>query len=328
MDEQQQRSFFHVIFNLQQVVSITIGREGTGELADSPAITINTSALLTTLYLYGWRGVMTLTVNNFALTCQSDVQALSNIILAKCNAKCKILPSLHLKSIKCPVKDFNKEDSDESDRFLDPLFYAASGMGHFWVSTKTHSAHSTLVSPTALRALFIEGKPFRTLILNDLGLTDSHVRAIVDGLSTPSTHLRRLNLESNPGITAQGYGALLSLINRANVVGYANYSEWIGFCLDDKAWEGELNLVSEMNSKYGRLEHLTNGTFTSEERKFQWLERVAGLPRNKNGPGPPKKSMDAKHLTFIWYTLRQNPEMMQVSQAPTRTISTEKRKPT
>jgi hypothetical protein len=29
-----------------------------------------------------------------------------------------------------------------------------------------------------------------------------------------------LNLESNPGITAQGYGALFDLFNRTNAVGY------------------------------------------------------------------------------------------------------------
>jgi hypothetical protein len=78
-----------------------------------------------------------------------------------------------------------------------------------------------------------------------------------------------------------------------------------------------------MNSEYRRLEHLTNGTFTSEERKWQWLERVAHLSiaherflrRSKDA----NKEWDAKHLNFIWYTLCQNPEMMQVFQAPTRT---------
>jgi hypothetical protein len=70
---------------------------------------------------------------------------------------------------------------------------------------------------------------------------------------------------------------LLNLMNRANVVGFgASGGRWIGFCVDDRAWEAKLNLVSEMNTCYGRLEYLTNGTFTSEEHKLQWLRNGGG----------------------------------------------------
>jgi hypothetical protein len=86
------------------------------------------------------------------------------------------------------------------------------------------------------------------------------------------------------------------------------YDESRGFCVDDKAWEGTLNLVSEMNLEYGRLEYLTNGTFTSEERKWQWLKKVVNLPISGYEE---EEEWDAKHLNFIWYTLCQNPEMMQ-----------------
>jgi hypothetical protein len=131
----------------------------------------------------------------------------------------------------------------------------------------------------------------------------------------------------------------LNIINRANVVGkdIDGYSPWHGFVVDDKAWEGKLNVVSEMNSKYRRLEYLTNGTFTSAERRRQWLERVASLAipdeyeeDDDDGDDEDRElyrrfmeiknnERDAKHLNFIWYTLCENPEMMQVSQAPTRT---------
>jgi hypothetical protein len=244
------------------------------------------------------------------LTRQSDVQALSNIIVSKRET---LLDDLALESIECPVDDCNKEHSDEPDGFLDPLFYAATGLDWFSVLTKARSIHSTLVSPTALRALIVEGKQFYSLMLSDLGLTDSHVLAIVDGLSTPGTHLNKLNLESNPGITAQGYMALFNLINRTNVVGHVSvrYGEWRGFRVHDKAWKGALNLVSEMNSEYRRLEYLTNGTFTSEESRSQWLERVVDLPSSNRVDEDERKKSDAKHLNFIWYTLRQNPEMMQ-----------------
>jgi hypothetical protein len=99
-----------------------------------------------------------------------------------------------------------------------------------------------------------------------LGLTDSHVLAIVDGLSTPGIYLDYLNLESNPDITDQGYGALLNLINQANVIGAVYLCKWDKrdeSFVDEKAWEAKIDLVSEMNSKYGRLEYMANGTFTS-----------------------------------------------------------------
>jgi hypothetical protein len=301
MNEHQQLSFFHSIFCLRPF-RVMIG-EATHNTTESPAITINTSALLETLSQLHM-SVRHLTVSNFALTRQSDVQVLSNIIVSKRWS----LQTLALESIQCPVDDCDEEDSDEPNGFLDPLFHAAFGLNTFSVSTQTLSVHSTLVSPAALRALLVEGREFHSLWLRGLGLTDSHVLAIVDGLSTPGTHVNIMQLLFNPGITAQGYGALLNLINRANVVGdfHSFLEEWIGFSVDDKAWEGKLNLVSEMNSEYRRLEYLTNGTFTSEERRWQWLERVANLP------SPDKKKIsDAKHLNFIWYTLCQNPEMMQ-----------------
>jgi hypothetical protein len=300
MNEQQQQSFFHSIFNLP-AFGIYVG-EVTDEGTESPESTISTPALLETLPQVN-TSVYFLSVSNFALTCQSDVKALSNIILAKGET----ILSLALESIECPVDGCNKEDTDEPNGFLDPLLYATSDLRAFSVSTKTRSVHFAQVSPTALRALFVEGKRFDTLSLRGLGLTDSHVLAIVDGLSTPGTRLSYLNLESNPDISAQGNRALLNLINRTNVYGGRYGHQWIRFCVDDKAWEYKLNLVSEMNTEFCRWEYLTNGTFTSEERKWQWVERVASLPSSDEEI----KRSDARLLNFIWYTLCQNPEMMQ-----------------
>jgi hypothetical protein len=261
MNEQQQESFFCSIFNLP-FCSITVGEGGHCHSKKSPAITISTSALLETLPQVKWT-VQFLCVTNFALTSRSEVQALLSVIVLK---RSRIL-DLQLHSIECPVDECNKEDSNEPDGFLDPMIHAASGvcttdtaslLCTYSLSTKTRSVHSPLVSPRALRALFVEGKWCHRWTLSDLGLTDSQVLAIVDGLSTPGNHLNMLNLESNPGITAQGYGALLNLINRTNVIA-PFYGVWSGFIVDDKAWEGKLNMVYEMNLKYRRLDYLTNG---------------------------------------------------------------------
>jgi hypothetical protein len=83
-----------------------------------------------------------------------------------------------------------------------------------------------------------------------------------------------------------------------------------------------------MNSDYRRLKYLTDGTFTSKERACQFLEELADCisrqefsdrRSNVNDNEEEKKKRDAKHVNFIWYTLCQNPEMMQVFQAQTRT---------
>jgi hypothetical protein len=274
MNEQQQQTFFHSIFNLP-AETIDIGRATDNNAESRAAITMSTSALLETLPQLH-TNVVELIVGNFALTCESDVQAVSNFILAKIET----LASFGFDDIDCPVEVYTKQESDEPNGFLDPLLHAAIGLDKFWLSTKTRSVHSTLVSPTALRALLVEGYQFVKLFLCSLGLTDSHILAIVDGLSTPGIHLGCLNLSSNPGITAQGYDALFNLVNRTNVIGNCGRSGvFCQFCVDDKAWEGKLNLVSEMNSAYNRLEYMTNGSFSSEESRLQWLEWVVDLPR-------------------------------------------------
>jgi hypothetical protein len=104
--------------------------------------------------------------------------------------------------------------------------------------------------------------------------------------------------------------------------------EWFGFCVDDKAWEGKLNLVAEMNLGYNRLEYMTNGSFSSKESWLQWLEWVVDLPlddpkfiNSYYDWGRPMENHavwgryidDAKRVDFIWYTLRKNPEMMLTS---------------
>jgi hypothetical protein len=183
MDEEQQRSFFHSIFRLP-IWNISVGDDESGEWTSSQAITISTSALLETLPHLRRFG-MYFILNNFALTRKSDVQTLWNII----GSKFATLRYLCLENIECPVDECNKQDSDGPDGFLDPLFHSPFGVDDFSVSTKMRSVHSTLVSPRVLRALFVEGERFRSLSLRSLGLTDNHVLAIVDGLSTRGTHL-------------------------------------------------------------------------------------------------------------------------------------------
>jgi hypothetical protein len=124
------------------------------------------------------------------------------------------------------------------------------------LSARTPPFHSSLVSPKAVRALLSasNGRRLCYLNLHGLGLNDSHCRALQEG----HTSVDKLSLESNPAISAQGCGALLGLINRANVIDR--------IVLDDKRCEAVLNLVSKMNRDHKRLEFVMEGTYSSETR--------------------------------------------------------------
>jgi hypothetical protein len=166
----------------------------------------------------------------------------------------------------------------------------------FDLSARTPPSYSSLVSVSAVSAMFGERRRMELLHLHGLGLNDSHCHAIAEALRVGHTSVGELSLKFNPAISAQGYSALLGLINRSNVVRT--------FRVDDKRWEAELNLVSDMNRDHGRLEYMTNGTFSSEGRRWQWLQKLASLPSSSDRE-------DAKHINYIWYTLRENPEVVQ-----------------
>jgi hypothetical protein len=139
------------------------------------------------------------------------------------------------------------------------------------------------------------------LRLNRLGLNDSHCLVIRD-VFLQSSYWRpggiwqdELDLMGNPDISDEGYSAFLSLINQVNSVRQ--------FYVDDVDWEDKLNLVSQMNRDYGRLEYMTNGTFTSERHRLQWLQKLANLPSSSD-------KEERKHANFIWYELLEHPEFM------------------
>jgi hypothetical protein len=169
-----------------------------------------------------------------------------------------------------------------------------------------------------VRVLFGKARGLNGLHLYGLGLNDSHCHAIAEALRAPYMNLEMLKLCLNPDISAQGYGSLLSLVNRSNAI-----DKWTDpistFCVDDKHWEAKLNLVSEMNRHYGRREYMTDGAFTSEEHRWQWLKKLATLP-SSSSDGDEEGDIeymeymdeeDAKQVNFIWYELLEHPEFMQ-----------------
>jgi hypothetical protein len=119
-----------------------------------------------------------------------------------------------------------------------------------------------------------------SLSLSGLGLTGRHILAVVDGLSTPGNTFGCLYLDCNPGITAQGYGALFNLVHWNNA--YNGCNSWYGLRVYNKAWQRKLNLVIKVNLRYNRLEYLTNGSFSSEERRWKLQEWVMNLPSDRS----------------------------------------------
>jgi hypothetical protein len=289
MNEEQQRSFLRRILALP--VRFFVVGNATNHGAEKPAITIHTSALLDALADLN-SSVWELRLENVALSNQSDVEALSNIILAKRQTSGLI----YLNGIECPI-EYNKRDEDGPIGFLDPLLYASSRLYGFELSARTPPSHSSLVSTNAVGNLFGERRRMELLHLHGLGLNDSHCHAIAEAWRAGHTSVGELSFESNPAISAQGYSALLGLISRSNVVRT--------FRVDDKRWEAELNLVSEMNQEHGRLEYMTDGTFSSQESRWQWVQKLATME------GMEEEKLAAKHVNYIWYTLRENPEVLQ-----------------
>jgi hypothetical protein len=294
MDEQRQRRFFRTIFALP-VCTISLGETSKND-TEKPAITICALALLDDLATLNL-SVQRIRVGNFALSTQSQVQALANLVIAKRET----LFFVSLEGIECPV-NYNKRDRDGRIGFLDPLLYASSRVEHLeWctVSTRMLPFQSSLVSSKAVRYLF---RAIRQRTLNSqvslcgLGVDDSHCLAIAQELRTSTSLMGDLSLAGNAAISDQGYNALLGLINRVNAIE--------AFYFDNKAWEGKLNLVSEMNRRHGRLEYLTNGHFTSDRRRWKWLEKLASLS-SWNEPDA------AKRVNYLWYELLEHPEFRQ-----------------
>jgi hypothetical protein len=99
-----------------------------------------------------------------------------------------------------------------------------------------------VLSPLRQSALI----PWRTFLLNNLGLKDSHYEVIAHELARDDALLRPidLHLTGNPSIGQQGYVALLGVLHRKFNIG--------AVAVDDRNWKAIFDLVIFMNRKYRR----------------------------------------------------------------------------
>jgi hypothetical protein len=77
--------------------------------------------------------------------------------------------------------------------------------------------------------------------------------------------------------------------------------------------------MNEQRSDGMNLVLKSDGAFASKERRWQWMKKLASLPSSSNdgeeGNMEYVNGMDdeeeARHVHYIWYTLCQNPEVVQ-----------------
>jgi hypothetical protein len=104
-----------------------------------------------------------------------------------------------------------------------------------------------------------------------------------------------LDLTGNPSIGQQGYEALLRLLSRRFNIGAVR--------VDDQIWKQTLKLVVFMNRACHRGRFLKNGVFPSKAMWVKFLAKLASTERYWN-------SNEAKQLNAIWYTLREDPDLI------------------
>jgi hypothetical protein len=200
-------------------------------------------------------------------------------------------------------------DVEDKTGFLDPILLALApvpGEPRRQLYSLTlscvaaESSGASAVSPEALGAFFSEESiemPGRTsLHLNNLGLNDNHCAVMAQELTRADALLRpilKLGLTDNPSIGQPGYEALLGLLNRRVNIGTV--------IVDDENWQTTFDLVISMNFEHHRGRFLENGVFPSKEMLVDFLVELASTDHYWS---------QAQKLDAIWYTLREDPDLI------------------
>jgi hypothetical protein len=291
--ESGQGRLFRSLGNLPTLQRMSV-REGTG----SPTA-IHTRVLADALSETS-NGIKSLGLSGFKISSRSEVEQLARGVKARVES----LGTLCLDDIVLDVED--------KTGFLDPILLALapvpgeprSQLASLRLSCgEAPSNGASVVSPEALGA-FISEEPIemptstRNYYLQNLGLNDNHCEVMVHELARDVpflTPICRLDLTGNPSIGHQGYEALLGLLNRRVNIG--------AVVVDDLKWKTTFDLVIFMNRKYRRGRFLENGVFPSKAMWVKFLAELASTERYWN-------SNEAKQLNAIWYTLREDPDLI------------------
>jgi hypothetical protein len=257
-------------------------------------------------------GIHVFGISNIALNSDQEVELLANAVGSRGDP----LGMLTLDGI------VNNVDAI-SVGFLDPILFAMrcrrQQPAYFYLcgyGGRSEGTKTSLVTVRTLR-LFLQstvefiGENQRSLGLKSLGLGDDHCKAVAELLvkndGAPEGSFGSLDLEGNPAIGQEGCEAILGLLNR---------NHWIETVLvDDASWSDKFRIVADMNTEHGRGEFLQDGAFHSKADWVNWLARLAGLEENDetetdNEEDDETETDDARILNFLWYTLREKPELI------------------
>jgi hypothetical protein len=260
------------------------------------ASAINTRALTDALSETS-NGLKTLALPGFKISSRSEVEQLARGLKARVES----LAILILEDIVLDVED--------KSRFLDPILLALAPvpdeprgpLHHLRLSCVEAASNGvSVVSPEALGAFFADEPiemplPRGSVLLNNLGLNDSHCKVMAHELARDDALLRPINmldLTGNPSIGQHGNEALLGLLNRRFNIGAVE--------VDDQNWEKTFGLVIFMNLKHRRGRFLENDVFAS---KAMWVDFLAALTTDHD-------LNEARKLNAIWYTLREDPDLI------------------
>jgi hypothetical protein len=243
--------------------------------------TLNVNALMETLA--HTKNLTELELHNLTLVSSASRQVLAEIF------KASALRQIYILGI-------DVISSDDRRGCLDPLFRAWSmlepldelrleGIG---------SPESPMVSTLALQELLLPKQKWWRLGLDNLGLGDEHCAVIADMFARNEKCKAGdlLSLKSNPKITHVGYKQMFNVFYNKGRMGLIK--------VDDAHWVAEFDLVRSMNNLHGRLDVVANGNITSKEEWIAWVSQLGS-----RGWEP-----DSKKLNYMWFSLREHPEMV------------------
>jgi hypothetical protein len=261
-------------------------------------------------------GLVTLKISSFKIGSRSEVEQLARGLKARIGS----LKTLTLEGIVLDVEDktgfldpilLALAHVDDKTGFLDPILLALApvpgeptGKLSCFACRCVEAALNgvSVVSPEAVGAFFANqpiSMPSPTLLqLHKLGLNVNHCAVMAQALARDDAVLRPiaiLDLTGNPSIGQQGYQALLGLLNR-------RFDILRVVVVDDENWQSTFEMVLYMNRHYHRGRFLENGVFPS---KAMWVNFLAKISNSYCRYGN-----EAQTLNAIWYTLREDPDLI------------------
>jgi hypothetical protein len=286
--ESDQGRLFCTLGSLPNLLHMTVS----GGSPESPTV-IHTRILAEALSQTS-NGIKLLQISGFELSSRLEVEQLATGLKNR-------VATLHTLKLDDIVLD-----GEDKTGFLDPILLAVSpvpGEPHgrlleFGLSCRNAVSNGqSIVSPEALGSFFAcrgrVGQLQCGVYLQKLGLDDNHCKVVVEQMAKDDA-LRPIaffDLLGNPSIGQEGYEAILGLLNKRFDIRFVN--------VDDQSWKAKFDLVIYMNREFDRGLLRKEGSSPSKAMQVNFLAKLAEYPY-----------IETKMLNAIWYTLREDPDLM------------------